>query len=86
MSVDTDSVISSDYEFNPFTVFQTMIDLLTFKMEDYGISGIAGSVCGVVIVMPLFIGLICIGMKNYPVLIFAGIYSVITAWNWGIFG
>lgn len=86
MSVDTDSVISSDYEFNPFTVFQTMIDLLTFKMEDYGISGIAGSVCGVIIVMPLFIGLIVIGMNNYPVLIFAGIYSVITAWNWGIFG
>ena len=86
MSVDTDSVISSDYEFNPFSIFQTMIDLLTFHMEDYGISGIASTVCGVIIVIPLFVGIIVLGLNNYIVLIFAGIYSVISAINWGFLG
>lgn len=85
-SVDTDSVISSDYEFNPFTIFQTMIDLLTFHMEDYGISGIASTVCSFLIVTPLFVGIIVIGMNNYIVLIMAGIYGVISAINWGFLG
>lgn len=85
MSVDTDSVISSDYEFNPYSIFQTMIDLLTFHMEDYGISGISATVCGMIVVIPLFVGIIVLGLNNYIVLIMAGIYSVISAINWGIF-
>ena len=82
-SVDADSVISSDYEFNPFSIFQTMIDLLTFHTEDYGISGIASIVCSFLIVTPLFVGVIVLGMNNYIVLIMAGIYGVISAINWG---
>ena len=82
-SVNSDSVISSDYEFNPFNIFQTMIDLLTFHMEDYGISGIASVVCSFLIVTPLFMGVIVLGMNNYIVLIMAGIYGVISAINWG---
>lgn len=85
ISVDTDSVVSSDYKFNPFTIFQTMIDLLTFHTEDYGISGLASAVCSFIIVAPMFIGVMALGMNNYPVLIMAGIYGVISAWNWGLF-
>ena len=85
MSVDADSVISSDYEFNPFNIFQTMIDLLTFHMEDYGISGMSATVCGILIVIPLFVGIIVLGLNNYIVLIMAGIYAVISAINWGLF-
>ena len=85
MSIDTDSMISTDYEFNPFKVFQTMIDLLTFHTEDYGISGIAAAVCSFIIVTPLTVGILVIGSNNYPILIFAGIYGVISAWNWGLF-
>lgn len=85
ISIDTDSMVSSDYEFNPFKVFQTMIDLLTFHTEDYGISGIAAAVCSFIIVTPLTVGILVIGSNNYPILIFAGIYGVISAWNWGLF-
>lgn len=85
ISVDADSVISSDYEFNPFTVFQTMIDLLTFHTEDYGIDGISAIVCSFLIVTPLLVGIIVLGLNNYIVLIMAGIYGVISAINWGLF-
>ena len=85
MSVDTDSVLSSDYEFNPYKVFQTMIDLLTFHTEDYGITGIAAVVCSFVIVTPLMVGILVLGMDNYLILILAGLYGVISAWNWGLF-
>lgn len=84
LSVDTDSMISTDYEFNPFKVFQTMIDLLTFHMEDYGISGISAVVCTFIIITPLTVGILVIGMDNYLVLIVAGLYGVISAWNWGL--
>lgn len=83
ISVDADSVISSDYEFNPFSIFQTMIDLLTFHTEDYGISGIASIVCSFIIVTPLFVGIIVLGLNNYIVLIMAGIYGILSAINWG---
>ena len=85
LSVDTDSVLSSDYEFNPYKVFQTMIDLLTFHTEDYGITGIAAVVCSFVIVTPLMVGILVLGMDNYLILILAGLYGVISAWNWGLF-
>lgn len=85
LSVDTDSVLSTDYEFNPFKVFQTMIDLLTFHTEDYGITGIAAVVCSFVIVTPLMVGILVLGMDNYLILIMAGLYGVISAWNWGLF-
>lgn len=85
LSVDTDSVLSTDYEFNPFSVFQTMIDLLTFHTEDYGITGIASIVCSFIIVTPLMVGILVLGMDNYIILIMAGLYGVISAWNWGLF-
>ena len=85
MSVDTDSVLSTDYEFNPFKVFQTMIDLLTFKTEDYGIEGISAVFCSFVIVTPLMVGILVLGMDNYIILLMAGLYGVISAWNWGLF-
>lgn len=85
LSVDTDSVLSTDYEFNPYKVFQTMIDLLTFHTEDYGINGIAAVVCSFVIVTPLMVGILVLGMDNYLILILAGLYGIISAWNWGLF-
>lgn len=85
ISVDADSVISADFEFNPFSIFSTMIDIMTFNTADYGISGIAGAVCSIIIIIPLFTGVMVLGMNNYVVLILAGIYGVISAINWGLF-
>ena len=84
-SVDTSAYNSASYEFNIYNVFETMIDLLTFNMGDYGISGVAGTLASMVIVVPFFVGLLCIGLSFYPVLIFAGIWSVLSAWSHGLF-
>lgn len=84
-SVDVSSYNSSSYDFNVYTIFETMIDLLTFNTADYGISGIAGTLASMLIVVPLFLGLICIGLSFYPVLIFAGIWAVLSAWSHGLF-
>lgn len=83
LSVDMGSYNTPDYEFNPTSVFETMIDLLTFNMDDYGIDGLAGDLATIVIVVPLMIGLIALGLGFYPVLIFAGIWGCLTAWSHG---
>lgn len=80
-SVDASSLLASDYDFNPYTVFETMIDLMTFRVSDYGLTGMAGTLASLVIVLPLFIGLLVVGLSHYKVLIIAGIYGVISAWN-----
>lgn len=85
LSVDTDSVLSSSYEFNPYRVFQTMIDLLTFNTADYGLTGMAGALASIMIVIPLAIGIVVLGLNNYIVLILAGLYAVLSAWSWGLF-
>ena len=84
-SVDTDSVLSSNYEFNPYAVFQTMIDLLTFNTADYGLTGMAGALASIMIVIPLAVGVLVLGLNNYIVLILAGLYGVLSAWSWGLF-
>ncbi len=78
-SADTSSYTGADYEFSPTAVFETMIDLFTFNMDDYGLSGIAGTLASLLIVIPLFIALIAIGLDNYIVVIIAGIYAAIVA-------
>lgn len=80
-SVDADSILGADYEFNIYTMFDTMVDLLTFDMNDYGLTGVAGQLASLTIMLPLFIGLIVLGLTYHKVLIFAGIYGVISAWN-----
>lgn len=80
-SVDVSSTLGADYEFNVYTVFDTMIDLLTFNMDDYGLTGVAGQLASLTIMLPLFIGMIVLGLEYKTVLIFAGIYGVISAWN-----
>lgn len=78
-SVDTSSYVAADYKFNPTEIFDTMIDLFTFNMEDYGLSGMTATLASMLIVVPLFISLIAIGLDNYIVVIMAGIYAAIVA-------
>ena len=85
MSVDTDSVLSSSYEFNPYKVFETMIHLLTFNTADYGLTGIAGALASLVVVIPFAVAIVVLGLNNYIVLILAGLYAVLNAWSWGLF-
>ena len=82
-SVDVGSVANAGYSFDPMSVFDTMIDLLTFKTSDYGLTGLAGLLASLIVVIPLAIGLLTVGLENYKVIILAGIWAVVTAWNWG---
>lgn len=85
-SADTTAYTSTDYAFNPQAVFSTTIDLLTFDLDDYGFSPFIGAICSLVVVVPLYVGLLVIGLNNYPVLILEGILlaiqAVTTAGNW----
>ena len=87
-SVDASSLIAADYEFNPTEIFNTMIDILTFNADKYGLTGMAGILATLLIVVPLFAALIVIGLENYIVVILAGIYIFITtfSWDFNIFG
>lgn len=82
-SVDVGSIANAGYSFDPMSVFSTMIDLLTFKTSDYGLTGLSGLLASFIIVIPLAIGLLTVGLENYKVVIMAGIWAVVTAWNWG---
>lgn len=85
-SADATAYTATDYAFNPEGVFSTMIDLLTFNMDDYGFSPFLSAICSLIIVVPLYVGLLVIGLNNYPVLILEGILlaiqAVTTAGNW----
>ena len=84
-SVDATSMLASDYEFNPYSVFETMIHLLTFNTADYGLTGMSMALASLMIVIPLAIGVLVLGLDNYIVLILAGLYGVLSAWSWGLF-
>lgn len=62
--------------FSPDRIFDIVVKLLTFQVGDYGLSGIAATLCSFVFVVPFYTTLIAIGLSNYPVLIFAGLLAV----------
>ena len=76
-SADTSAYLATDYSFNPENTFNTVIDLLTFNLDDYGFSPMLAMFCCLIMVLPLYAGLIVIGLDNYPVLILAGILLVL---------
>lgn len=78
-SVDTSAYAAADYKFNPTEIFDTMIKLFTFNMDDYGLSGMTATLASLLVVIPLFVALISIGLSNYIVVIMAGIYAAIVA-------
>lgn len=89
-TADASAYMSTDYQFNPNNVFQTIIDLMTFNLDAYGFSPLIALFCSLVVIIPLYVGLLVIGLDNYPVLILAGILLAIqgitAGWFNGIFG
>lgn len=77
-SVDSTSYINSaDYSFNVWEIFETLVDLLTFNTEKYGLTGITGTFASLAVSVPLYAMLIAIGVSFYPVLIIAGLLAVV---------
>lgn len=63
--------------FSPEKAFEVIVSLLTFHTEDYGLSGMAGTIASLFFSVSLYTSLIAIGLSVWPVLILAGILTVI---------
>lgn len=63
--------------FSPEKAFEVIVNLLTFHTEDYGLSGMAGTIASLFFSVSLYTSLIAIGLSVWPVLILAGILTVI---------
>lgn len=79
LSTDIDAYNTTEYSFNIYNIFETLIDLFTFNTSDYGINGTMGTIASLVLVVPLYAALIVIGMNFYPALILAGVLAAIQA-------
>lgn len=80
LSTDSSAYMQSDNALNPYNIFETIVDLLTFNYDDYGISDEMGIICSLLIVVPFYVGLIaiCIG-GGIEMLIGVGILAAIQA-------
>lgn len=87
-SVDGAGINSADYSFNVWSVFETLIDLLTFDTAQYGLTGVVGIFASLAVCIPLYAILIAVGLEHYPVLILAAILAAIQSlasfniWPW----
>lgn len=82
LSTTVSSYTGTDYSFNIYNVFDTIIDLLTFNLDDYGFSPMVATIASMVVVVPLYVGLISIGLSCYPVLLLAGALAVFQGMSW----
>ena len=91
LSTDSSAYMQSDNALNPYSIFETIVDLLTFNYSDYGISDTMGIMCSLLIVVPFYAGLIaiCIG-GGIEMLIGVGILAavqgiatLVSKWDFG---
>lgn len=76
-STDVNSLMSTDYSFNINNIFNTLVDLLTFDLSDYGLTGWMATLASLVVILPLYAALIAVGLACWPVLIMAGTMAAI---------
>lgn len=70
--------------FSPDRVVDTIVDLLTFHMEDYGLSGTAATLTSLFFSVSMYTSLIAISLAFWPMLILTALVAAIQAIN--IFG
>lgn len=66
LSTDSSAYVQSDNALNPYKLFETIVDLLTFNYEDFGISDQMGIICSLLIVVPFYVGLIACTAARIP--------------------
>lgn len=84
-AVSGEAVNSATYSFNVYSVFETLVDLLTFDTAQYGLTGVVGTFASLAVCIPLYAILIAVGLEHYPVLIMAAILAAIqslASFNW----
>ena len=72
ISTNIQTYISTDYSMNIYDIWDTLVDLLTFNMDDYNLSPEMQMVASVTISVVLYAALISIGITCWPVLLLAG--------------
>lgn len=77
LSVDSSAYTGTDYANNPMQLFETMIDLLTFNMDDYDISPWLSALCSILFVAPLYVGLISLCLDNAYLWILVGLLAAL---------
>lgn len=77
LSVDASSYLGTDYAFNLWEIFETILALLTFNAASLGITGIAALLSSIVISLPYYAAILSIGLDNELVMILAGILAAI---------
>ena len=88
VSTGSDKGMSSFDNFDPHKVFDIVIGLLSFKSENYGLSGTAGTIASTVFSVSLYTSLIAVGLTFWPVLLIAAALaafqtlSIADLWPW----
>lgn len=77
MSVDSTAYTGTDYASNPMQIFETMIDLLTFNMDDYDMAPWLSTLCSVLFIAPLYVTLITLCLANAYLWVIVGILAAI---------
>lgn len=79
LSADSNAYTGTDDPTNPMKLFETMIDLLTFNLDDYNISPALGAICSVIFIAPLYVMLITLCLGNTPLLLMVGLLALLQA-------
>lgn len=77
LSTDADAYSGSDYKFNIWSIFETLIKLMTFDYKELGMDDFMGLLCSFVIVIPLYAGLISLAMNSWQSMAVVGIMAAI---------
>ena len=82
--ITTDSTAGSttgSYSFDLNSVWDTIVGLLTFNLDDYGLSGEAALIASLAFSASLYTSLIAVAMRNKAALVLAAILAVIQTWS-----
>lgn len=79
LATDIDAYMGTDYDLNIYNLFETLVDLLTFNYQDYGMSTFMGTICSFTIVIPLYAGLIALCLGNWLAMAIVGLVAAVQA-------
>lgn len=77
ISTSVETYLSTDYSMNVSAVWETMVDLFTFNMDDYNMSPDMQMICSVTISAVLYAALIALFPEIWPIVLIAGVVQAI---------
>lgn len=77
ISTSVETYLSTDYSMNVSAVWETMVDLFTFNMQDYNMSPDMQMICSVTISAVMYAALIALFPEIWPIVLIAGVVQAI---------